>query len=182
MLLSSVHKTGEPHVERFELALDEPIAHWGQEYRPMSPLCATIEASYTGERILARVAVKGEVSLPCSRCLADTRVEIFGELRYLFSLRAPMKEHDPEDDDDPCDDGDVDVIMLDSFQSEISFADQIWEVLMLSLPEGALCRPDCKGLCRICGRDLNAGECGCSDSGPDPRFSVLMDMMERDHS
>lgn len=180
MILSSVPKTGEPHREHWQLELPDAIEHWGLEYRALAPLDANVEATFTGERILARVSVKGEFAIPCSRCLAETRVEIFGELSYLFSLRSPLKEHDPDEDDAASDeDGDVDVILVDTFQGEISFADQIWEVLLLDLPEGALCRSDCKGLCPICGRDLNTGDCGCREDKTDPRLAVLKDLMEQ---
>lgn len=32
---------------------------------------------------------------------------------------------------------------------------------LLQVPTKLLCREDCKGLCYICGADLNLGECGC---------------------
>ena len=36
------------------------------------------------------------------------------------------------------------------------------EDLLLEIPGYPLCRPDCKGLCPQCGRDLNEGDCGCA--------------------
>lgn len=36
-----------------------------------------------------------------------------------------------------------------------------------------LCKEDCRGLCPVCGKDLNVGNCGCADNNIDPRFAVL---------
>ena len=43
-------------------------------------------------------------------------------------------------------------------------------------PLKVLCREDCKGLCRVCGKDLNEGECGCDTFVPDPRMAAIMDI------
>ena len=36
--------------------------------------------------------------------------------------------------------------------------------LFLSLPAKFLCRPDCKGLCPVCGKNRNETECGCEQA------------------
>lgn len=176
IVLSSVKRSGEPYSESFELELDEPIEHWGQSYTADGPIAATLDANYTGERIMAKITVSGGFILPCSRCLADARVAIFGELRYLFSLRSPLQE--PTDEDDEDDDGEVGVIFVDSFQGELDLREEVWETLLLSLPEGALCREDCKGLCPVCGADLNEGACSCVPDTADPRFAVLRGLID----
>ena len=48
--------------------------------------------------------------------------------------------------------------------------------LLLEWPTKILCREDCKGICKICGRNLNDGECGCDDFVPDPRLAVIKDL------
>ena len=53
----------------------------------------------------------------------------------------------------------------------------IWEDVVLSLPTIWLCRPECKGLCQICGADLNKGDCGCKKPG-DPRFDILESLLD----
>lgn len=40
--------------------------------------------------------------------------------------------------------------------NEIAFTD-----LLLQLPSKNLCKDDCKGLCMVCGCDLNVSECNC---------------------
>ena len=43
-----------------------------------------------------------------------------------------------------------------------------------------LCSEDCKGLCPQCGADLNVEECGCNNENIDPRWSTLIDIMNKD--
>ena len=60
----------------------------------------------------------------------------------------------------------------DDHPETLDLTDDIREELLLELPGYPLCRPDCKGLCPQCGRDLNEGDCGCAppeesaDAGP----------------
>ena len=175
--LSQVPRSGEIYRERFELPLGGEIEHWGQVYTSVGPVHAEIEANYSSERILAKVSVRANFTLPCSRCLADTGLAILGDLRYLFTLR-PERERTDEDADsgDSDQDGDVDIIPVDSFQAEIDFAPYVWEVLVLGLPERILCRDDCAGLCPVCGVNRNEDSCDCREDNIDPRFAVLKDL------
>jgi uncharacterized protein len=43
----------------------------------------------------------------------------------------------------------------------------------LALPMKPLCRPDCRGLCPVCGGNKNVTECRCDSRGPDPRLAPL---------
>ena len=51
--------------------------------------------------------------------------------------------------------------------------------ISLNWPVKILCREDCKGLCPVCGRNLNEGDCGCDTFVPDPRMAALKDIFER---
>jgi uncharacterized protein len=174
--LSRIPKNGEPYSERFELELCAPIAHWGQEYEPDGPVTADVLFTFANERILADVSVHAAFSLPCSRCLRKTGIETAGNLKYLFSMRPLKDSRDSDEGGVPEEDGDVDVIQVDSFQAELDMAQCVWEVLLLSLPERALCQEDCRGLCPICGHDKNSGDCGCKEDDSDPRLAALRDV------
>jgi uncharacterized protein len=48
------------------------------------------------------------------------------------------------------------------------------DALALALPAQVLCRPECRGLCAICGADLNeAGPEHDHEREPDPRWAKL---------
>ena len=50
--------------------------------------------------------------------------------------------------------------------------------ILISMPGKTLCTPDCKGLCSICGHNLNVSECGCDRESLDPRMSVFKDILK----
>lgn len=45
--------------------------------------------------------------------------------------------------------------------------------VLQNLPMRTLCREDCKGLCPVCGADLNEGDCGCEPDGGGNAFDIL---------
>ena len=47
------------------------------------------------------------------------------------------------------------------------------EQILLAVPDRALCRNECKGICAKCGTDLNSGNCNCESSEIDPRWEAL---------
>lgn len=53
----------------------------------------------------------------------------------------------------------------------------ICEDTILSLPFVFLCKEDCKGICSQCGKNLNAGECGCKKC-VDPRMAALLELLD----
>ena len=48
--------------------------------------------------------------------------------------------------------------------TQVELGKMLREQLILTSPIQPLCRPDCLGLCQICGRNLNQGPCRCADS------------------
>lgn len=56
---------------------------------------------------------------------------------------------------------------------QLDLEPMVRESVLLDLPDGPLCRPDCAGLCPVCGIDRNTGSCSCDTSTPDPRWAAL---------
>lgn len=52
----------------------------------------------------------------------------------------------------------------------------VQEDIYLAIPTRFLCKEDCKGLCPICGKDLNDGPCDCKKP-TDPRWDALKDLL-----
>jgi uncharacterized protein len=50
------------------------------------------------------------------------------------------------------------------------------EQFYLSLPMKPLCSEDCKGLCPVCGTNLNRDTCNCRRDWDDPRFAALKNL------
>lgn len=105
-----------------------------------------------GEGILATGMVRAHVVGTCDRCLESAEFDIAGEVDeyYLF--------HDPgtqaSDDEDEVD------FSLVQADNTIDLTDAIGSALIEETPFVVLCRPDCKGLCPVCGANLNEEDCG----------------------
>ena len=81
----------------------------------------------------------------CDRCLTG----FDREYCYDFSHTLVRSLNTPNDDYIVGGDNTLDV-------NELAISD-----LLLQLPTKILCREDCKGLCYVCGQNLNEGECNC---------------------
>ncbi len=55
--------------------------------------------------------------------------------------------------------------------------DLVTEEIQLFLPSKMLCKPDCKGLCYKCGKNLNFGDCDCKKD-VDPRMEALLQLLD----
>ena len=104
----------------------------------------------------------------CARCLAPIKAEKSISLNKTVITNAEDFQDTENDDYIVSEDG-----YIDSDETLI-------EQIVLELPLRHLCKPDCKGLCPKCGADLNAGECGCDTTEPDPRFDVLRKLLEKE--
>ena len=59
----------------------------------------------------------------------------------------------------------------------IDVSDVLETCFILNAESKCLCRPDCRGLCPVCGKNLNEGACGCTKP-MDPRFAVLGQLLD----
>jgi len=56
----------------------------------------------------------------------------------------------------------------------IDITELVKDNLIASQPIQSICKADCKGLCPVCGQNLNDGECNCERLNVDPRLAPLM--------
>jgi uncharacterized protein len=129
----------------------------------ISNLIGSIRASRTPQGILLQLEANVEVSLECVRCLTGFQQPLhieFTEL-YAFSQRYVT---------------DSGLLMPET--GIIDLAPVLREYVLLEIPISPLCRPDCKGLCPICGNNLNESQCNHDDDSGDPRFSSLKKLLD----
>ena len=131
-----------------------------------SPLALCIE--YAGDQEL-KIAGKGEVrvTIPCDRCLADVEVDIPLDFKRKVCLDLENVERMEELDE---------TNYIDGYNFDV---DQlVYNELLVGWPTKILCSEDCKGICNVCGQNLNEGTCNCEDTGLDPRMSVIRDLFK----
>ena len=119
------------------------------------------------ERGKARIEGSAKVVLKmnCDRCLKEVNEEI--SLDFFREVFAP--DELTEDTDEKSDQ-----TFMEGYQLNVE--DLINNEILLSLPMKVLCRSDCKGICTMCGKNLNKGECGCDTFIPDPRMAMIKDI------
>ena len=85
--------------------------------------------------VSVHLALRSALIAVCSRCLAEFNTGLDRELELNYPV--------------------------DKTQNMIDLTEDIREGIILDYPIKPLCKPDCSGLCPVCGTDLNINKCGC---------------------
>jgi uncharacterized protein len=121
---------------------------------PVENLHGTISLARTHNGIRSITDVHAVTDSECGRCLEPFKQDLHTEFEENFTFEnRPLSEEEliiPED-------------------GNIDFEPLIREYLVLEMPYKPVCRPDCKGLCVICGQNLNEKDCG----HPHPSFKPV---------
>lgn len=128
-----------------------------------TPIDVTATAKNRASLVSLTIRACFSYSRSCDRCSTDfTR-----EMDMLFEHKLAQTL---------VDDGNDDYIETPDFKLELD--DIVISDILLSLPQKNLCKDDCKGLCQICGKDLNEGDCSCDKREIDPRLEMLKQFMD----
>lgn len=146
-----------------------------------TPLHATFQKVGSGVLLQGRFEVS--VSCPCKRCLAEVALTVPVAFQLELVPEAQAKRGDGEDEDEQAEQGgsfDFDEAEVEPFDGRTIQLDPILrEQVLLALPMDATCREDCKGLCGVCGKNLNEGPCGCRTEHVDPRLAALAEIKSK---
>ncbi len=118
-----------------------------------------------GEGILATGIVRGRVLGTCDRCLDPAEFDLAGEVDEYFLFKAPSETQSLGDDED-----DVDFSLVGDDHT-IDLTEAIMSAVLMETPYVVLCREDCKGLCPVCGENLNEHDCGHAAQIEEERLS-----------
>ncbi len=121
----------------------------------------TITNSYGKYTFNGNIIAK--VTFNCNLCLKQFEKEIAFDMLEVFSK-------DSTDNDE--------IWIFSSKDNIIKLEEPIKTNLLLNLPMKALCSENCKGLCHICGHNLNDSDCGCDRDYIDPRFEKFLHLFE----
>jgi uncharacterized protein len=137
---------------------------------------AALSIKPTGAGILTITGrVEAEPALECSRCLINFPYKIDTELNIDLapvSSLGTSPEHELERSE----------LDMEFYQGdEIDPVELVKEQLLISIPMVPLHAPDCKGLCPVCGTNLNEADCSCQKDGRGEfgAFSVLKDLFKK---
>ena len=156
-------RSGEQFRDEQEIQL-EPLELGGQRYLPVPekvPAELTITRASTGT--VFELSFQIRLHGPCFRCLEDAVLDLPISGREYHAnephdeeLRTPYVEDDTLD--------------LSAWARD---------ALALELPDKILCRPDCAGLCPVCGKNLNDEPHDHGEPEPDSRWAALAELRDR---
>ena len=157
-------RAGEEYRDEIELEL-EPFELGGQRYVPVPdkvPAELAISRASTGTVFELRFGIR--LHGPCYRCLDDA----------VLNLPISAREYQATSP------GDAEELTTQYVTDDrLDLAGWARDTSGLALPNKILCRPDCAGLCPVCGRNLNREPHTHDEEPVDPRWSGLAELRER---
>ena len=138
----------------------------GEQYKLVekSPVQLTIE--HEKDQVLK---ITGQCSVTataaCARCLAPVRVAIDLDFEHRVDVM-----HLDEDEDES------EMINCITEEKCLDVDRLVHNEILIHWPLRVLCKEDCKGICTVCGQDLNKGQCSCNQESLDPRMAAFREI------
>ena len=132
----------------------------------LSNLSGLARFTRTAQGILAQVRLQATLRTECVRCLTYFQQPLntdFTEL-YAFSRKSITESE-----------------LLLPDDANINLKPLVRDYLLLDIPIKPLCSEDCKGLCPVCGENLNENLCNHELENIDPRLSILKSLLDKDN-
>ena len=148
----------------FERELDTAQLEFPSVLKYLGPVKAAGEIMNTAGVLTAAGGIDADMLCVCDRCGREF------ELARHVAVDAPVVPEDEGEGEEG-----------DAFPLEGDWLDidgLLETVFILDMDTKFLCKPDCKGLCPKCGKNLNDGECSCRPDA-DPRFAVLEQLLDK---
>jgi len=160
-------------------ALDTMVAGDRTGWRGRGGVHVAVRLEKVERRVLVHATAQAELTAECSRCLAPVAADLPIDFRITLvpadeyeareAVEKEDKAHHPVGGSFAAEQADEEV-----YVGKVIDLDPILrEEVLLALPGYPVCREGCKGLCSVCGKNLNEGECGCDRKVPDPRWAGL---------
>jgi uncharacterized protein len=120
----------------------------------------------THQGIVAQGNFTAKLPAVCARCLNDFLFVVPVDIEDLFVYPPPNT---------------IDPLLVVGEDAHLNLEPILREYLMVNQPSRTLCREDCKGLCPVCGNDLNVEPCTHPESTNSPTLPVHTSKEERDN-
>jgi len=143
-----------------------PMVIGGEKIEFNSPVFVEGTATNVGTEILVEGKINTEILVNCSRCLKPVCIKIDTEFKEEFVKESRLNEpayHKLYEEGE-----------IRTYKgNKLNLLNEILENVILNIPMKVLCSTGCRGICSICGCDLNVSQCDCRSESVDPRLAVL---------
>jgi uncharacterized protein len=158
---------GEPPGSRRSFPIDGVTIPLDDDLRLTEPLEGVLNVARTNRGVLVSAPLTTAIAATCSRCLIDIDVPLELRLSEEILPSIDIATGQPSDQS-----SEPDVPRLTDHH-ELEFAPLVREAISLAEPIAPLCRPDCPGLCIVCGERLGPDHVPHPDDDIDPRLAAL---------
>jgi uncharacterized protein len=124
----------------------------------------------SGRMVQVKSRLETRAELICARCLDPFSLGLNSEFNTVLKPRpnSPFPEERELRRED---------LESDFYEGEeINLTSFVQDQVLLTLPQKAVCREECRGLCPHCGKNLNREDCQCPTAIIDPRFQALKNL------
>lgn len=119
--------------------------------------------SRTTEGLLVQVKGQAWIEVECVYCLESFDFKLGFDFIEMYTFPSHAEK-------------DTELILPDDLH--IDLMPLIREYLLLDMPISPICKPDCKGLCKVCGENLNQSSCHHDEEVSDARLTVLKTLLD----
>jgi len=172
----------ELHPVEFAEKFAPGVIDLGTDYRQVTPIESSgradlVEEHHGKHKIIQDIRIQGRLAtrleLSCARCLEPVMQDVKREFELLYRPQGA--------------DAGRDEMSVTDAEAEISYYegegilldDVVREQVLLAAPLKVTCREDCKGLCPLCGTNLNLGQCSCAVAQEEPRWAALKEIRSK---
>ncbi|MGH2464742.1 MAG: YceD family protein [Candidatus Limnocylindrales bacterium] len=157
----------EPAGSRRDYAFEGVAVDLGEDLQLATPVSGRVRVSRTNRGVFVRGGIDSALALDCSRCLKPISVPLSLPIGEEVLPAIDIASGRPVDADlEP------EIARLTDHH-ELELEPIIREAIQLAEPIAPLCRPDCPGLCSVCGEALETGPHDHDDTPVDPRLEAL---------
>ncbi len=103
-----------------------------EDLKFVSPIHISAFVTKDKDDVYAHIAIKGRIEVTCACCLSVSGSDFSKEFDLSYDAKG---------------------------KRIIDFTDDIRQEIIVDYPIKPLCQADCKGLCQVCGKNLNEGDC-----------------------
>ena len=162
-LASIIDRPGES--VPFSTSVDLSDLLYGESHPVSEPVLASGVVRNTAGVLVMTGSLHTTIHGVCDRCASDFDADVEFPINVVLVTEQSNEENEDEW-----------VFPLEGDSADLE--DIVRTVFVLNLDSKLLCKPDCKGLCCRCGKNLNDGPCSCQKE-LDPRFAALKQLLEK---
>ncbi len=149
----------------FSASVDLSDLLYGTSYPVDEPVLVSGSVRNTAGVLVMTGAIRTTIHGVCDRCASDFAQDV--ELPIDVVLVSELSNEENEDEW---------VFPLEKDKADLE--EIVRTVFVLNMDSKLLCKPDCKGICGGCGKNLNTESCTCQKE-IDPRFAALRQLLDK---